>query len=139
MILLDTNALIYADDEASPFHEWAAGLIIGAVAGGEGACANAISLAELCVGDTDPGSVAKRIEAWGVLWVAVPAVAAVDCAAAYVTYRARRKAESGLEAPAVPLPDFFIGAHASVMGWPLATADAGRFRTYFPSLRTLSP
>ena len=139
MILLDTNVLIYASDQASPFHKWAFDLIAEAVAGGEGVCANAVSLAEVCVGDAHPGSVSQRIEAWGVELVGVPAAAAVDCAAAYVTYRARRKADSGKDAPTLPLPDFFIGAHAQVMGWTVATGDAARFRTYFPSLPVVHP
>lgn len=80
------------------------------------------------------------MEAWGVAVVPVPVVgAAVDCAAAYVTYRARRKAESGKDSPALPLPDFFIGAHAKVMGWTLAPGDGARFKTYFPSIPLLSP
>jgi predicted nucleic acid-binding protein len=36
-------------------------------------------------------------------------------------------------------PDFFIGAHAAVQGWPLLTRDAARFPTYFPRVVVLGP
>ncbi len=47
--------------------------------------------------------------------------------------------QTGQDSPRTPLPDFFIGAHAQIMAWPLATADTSRFRTYFPSVQLMTP
>jgi predicted nucleic acid-binding protein len=38
-----------------------------------------------------------------------------------------------------PLPDFFIGAQAAVMGFALLTRDARRYRSYFPSVQLITP
>jgi predicted nucleic acid-binding protein len=38
-----------------------------------------------------------------------------------------------------PLPDFFIGAHASIAGMSLLTRDVKRYHTYFPKLKLISP
>jgi hypothetical protein len=39
----------------------------------------------------------------------------------------------------MPLPDFFIGAQAEVMGWKIATRDQGRFEKYFPAVVLVTP
>ncbi|MCB1812813.1 MAG: PIN domain-containing protein [Candidatus Competibacteraceae bacterium] len=38
-----------------------------------------------------------------------------------------------------PLPDFFIGAHASVSNFSLITRDTSKFTTYFPKIRLIHP
>jgi len=137
-MLLDTNVLIYASDVGSPHCHWARRTIADAVAS-EGAAINAVTLAELCVGDAEPTTVADRVRGWGVEALDIPAAAAEICARTFRSYRIRRKRASGKDSLAVPLPDFFIGAHAQIMGWTLATADESRFRTYFPKVRLKTP
>ena len=63
----------------------------------------------------------------------IPRPALFLAAKAYAQYRKRGGAKLQV------LPDFFIGAHAAVEGWPLLTRDANRFRSYFPSLEVLTP
>ncbi|MBW1765887.1 MAG: PIN domain-containing protein [Deltaproteobacteria bacterium] len=38
-----------------------------------------------------------------------------------------------------PLPDFYIGAQAAVLDLDLITRDVSRYRTYFPTVRLISP
>jgi len=133
VILLDTNVLIYAFEAESVHGEWARAIIAGAVVD-KGAAISAVTLAELCVGDAEPSTVADRVRSWGVAILDVPAAAAEPCARAYRNYRKRRESSREGKAPVMPLPDFFIGAHAEVMGWKLATADQGRFKTYFATV-----
>jgi len=38
-----------------------------------------------------------------------------------------------------PLPDFFIGAHATGSSFDLITRDIKKFRTYFPQVKLIHP
>ena len=38
-----------------------------------------------------------------------------------------------------PLPDFYIGAQAAILEMDLITRDESRYRTYFPTVKLISP
>ncbi len=63
----------------------------------------------------------------------IPFEAAFLAGKCFVEYRKRGGSKSS------PLPDFLIGAHASVAGYRLITRDAARYRTYFPKLEIVAP
>lgn len=65
--------------------------------------------------------------------LALPWEAAFLAGKCFLTYRKR----GGVRVS--PLPDFYIGAHASVSRMKLLTRDAARYRTYFPKLRLIAP
>jgi predicted nucleic acid-binding protein len=63
----------------------------------------------------------------------LPWAAAFLAATCYRGYRSRGGRRASI------LPDFFIGAHAAVLGLQLLTRDAARYRTYFPTVDVIAP
>lgn len=51
----------------------------------------------------------------------------------FLEYKRRGGRKAGV------LPDFYVGAHASVLGIALLTRDARPYRSYFPRLRLIAP
>ena len=138
MILFDTNVLIDFMDEKAVDHKWAIQQIEDAVIG-EGGAVNAVAIAELCAGDRDPNSVPRELSKLGLQLVDVPSAASPICGQAYRRYKTARLKSGGSTAPGMPLPDFFIAAHAEIMGWKVSTRDPARFEKYFPSVSLLKP
>lgn len=138
MILIDTNVLIDAREQASPYRHWAEEVIAnGLSANGVALCV--VILAELCVGQKNPEAIEADLRSRGLAIVDVPVAAAAVCARAYTRYLVARRKSGGRRAPSAPLPDFFIGAHAELMGWRLATRDVERYRIYFPAVQLIEP
>ena len=63
----------------------------------------------------------------------LPWEAAFLAGKAFLRYRKRQGKKSS------PLPDFYIGAHSTVLGIPLITRDKKRFQSYFPRLQLIAP
>jgi predicted nucleic acid-binding protein len=63
----------------------------------------------------------------------LPWAAAFLAGKVFVAYRQNRGTKSSA------LPDFFIGAHAAVADLDLLTRDVGRYDTYFPTVRLITP
>ena len=72
-------------------------------------------------------------ESLGFAMKPIPREALFLAGKAFLQYK-RRKGEKGNV-----LPDFFIGAHAAVSGYPLVSRDKGRFSTYFPGVELIIP
>ena len=137
MILLDTSVIIDARDKNSPWNAWAQNLIASAIPS-EGAAVDTVILAEACVRSTVPEAVPEEFKQIGIQILDLPALAALSAGKAYAIYVQRRKDE-GQIAPKIPLPDFFIGAHAEAAGFKVATRDVARFKTYYPSVQLITP
>ena len=138
MILLDTNIVVDALDKTQAHHAWSRRQIEDAVVG-EGGGVTVVTLAELCAGARDPEKVEPELKRLGITVHELPAAAAVVCGKAYCRYVTARRKSGGSAPPKMPLPDFFIGAHAAIMGWKVATRDQERFKKYFPKLTLLTP
>lgn len=138
MTLFDTNVIIDARDSSQANHSWAVRLIEEAVSD-EGGGINVVTLSELCAGSPRPEDIAPEIGKLGLEIFDLPAALAMTCGKAYRRYLIARRTSGGGNASKIPLPDFFIGAHAEIMKWKLATHDTERIAKYFPKVHLLAP
>ena len=106
----------------------------------DGVGINAITLAELCsAARADSEKIQAELHSADISIIDLPARAAAICGRAYRRYGLARARSRGGKAPSVPLADFFIGGHAELMGWRLATRDVERYRIYFPGVELIAP
>jgi len=140
MILLDANVIIDVFDKGSAFNGWANQVIIDAVASGPGAAVNPVALAESLQQVTDAKKAIQELISLGIQMLDLPHQSAEIASTAYAAYLQNRKA-SGRPPPQskMPLPDFFIGAHAESSNFTVATRDLERFETYFPKVNLIKP
>lgn len=88
---------------------------------------------EISIGFERIEDLEQAVAAAGFQMVPIPREALFLAGKAFMAYRQRSGRKSS------PLPDFYIGAQAAVIGLPLMTRDVARYRTYFPSLKLIHP
>ena len=102
-------------------------------ANGRGLAINPIIYAELSVHYESLEALETALGGHPFARLALPWDAAFVAGKAYRRYRA----QGGVKRS--PLPDFYIGAHATIRGYRLLTRDGARYRTYFPRLEVIAP
>ncbi|MFN2425591.1 MAG: type II toxin-antitoxin system VapC family toxin [Candidatus Binatia bacterium] len=131
-VLVDSNVVLDVLTEDPQWFAWSADAL-AAQANRDVLAINPIIYAEVSAGFARIEDLDAAIPSPTFHRLALPWDAAFLAAKCFLTYRKRGGARSST------LPDFFIGAHASVSGMTLLTRDAARYRTYFPKLRLVAP
>lgn len=94
---------------------------------------NAVIYAEISVGFSRIEQVDALLKQTQIVVESIPREALFLAGKAFARYKARGGTRTST------LPDFFIGAHAAVLGIPLLTRDVGRYTGYFPTLELIAP
>ena len=132
MLLVDTNVLVDVLQDDPQWADWSIAQM-RVQASLHALVINPIIYAEISLSFSTLEALDDVVIALALEIREIPRPALFLAAKAYAQYR--RRGGNKLQV----LPDFFIGAHAAVEGWPLLTRDARRFRTYFPSLDIVAP
>jgi predicted nucleic acid-binding protein len=132
MLLVDTNVLVDVLQNDPQWAEWSIGQLRAQAQLHELAI-NPVVYAELSLSFSTFEALDRVVATMELAVHEVPRPALFLAGKAYLQYCRRGGGKAQV------LPDFFIGAHAAVEGWPLLTRDASRFRTYFPSLQVIAP
>ena len=132
MLLVDTNVLVDVLQNDAQWADWSIAQL-RAQAQLHELVINPMIYAELSLSFSTFEALDRVVARLELAMHEVPRPALFLAGKAYLQYRRRGGAKAQV------LPDFFIGAHAAVKGWPLLTRDASRFRTYFPRLEVIAP
>lgn len=132
MLLVDTNVLVDVFEDDPDWVEWStARLREQSIL--SGLAINPVIYAELSAAFSSIEKLDAAISGLGLAFHEIPRPALYLAAKAFAQYRHKGGAKANV------LADFFIGAHAAVAGCPVLTRDPARYRTYFPTLRLITP
>jgi len=132
MVLVDTNVLVDVVERDPQWFSWSIGQMRN-LSMTQPLAINAIIYAELAATYSSSAILDQKIATMNLAFEIIPRQTAFLAGKAYVLYRRQRGTKSNV------LADFFIGAHATVLGCPLLTRDTRSYSTYFPMVRLIAP
>jgi len=131
-LLVDSNVIldIFLDD-----HRWADWSISALANASYNSTLyiNQIVYSEVSIGFNKIEELELALHKGGFQILEMPKEALFLAGKAYLNYKRGKGTKKS------PLPDFYIGAQAAVLGMDLITRDKGRYRTYFPTVRIVCP
>jgi len=131
-VLVDSSVILDVFLDDPEWGEWSEG-VLSNLSEAHSLCINPIIYTEISIGFERIEELEKAVTECGLKMVTIPKEALFLAGKVYLRYR------KGKGTKVAPLPDFFIGAHAAVEGLELVTRDVRRVRTYFPSVKIISP
>jgi hypothetical protein len=132
MVLIDTNVLLDVLENDTQWASWSQDQL-DAAAATDALAINSIIYSGLSMAFAKIEELDTVIEEAALKIEEIPKEALFLAGKVFLAYRRSRGLKQNV------LPDFFIGAHAAVMQWPLLTRDVGRYRTYFPTVQLIAP
>lgn len=132
MILVDTNVLLDVFEDDAEWSDWSQERLDSASAT-DTLAINPVIYSELSIGFARIEELEAVIKEASLAIEEIPREALFLAGKAFLRYRRSRGTKRSV------LPDFYIGAHAAVMQWPVLTRDVGRYRTYFPTVSLIAP
>jgi predicted nucleic acid-binding protein len=132
MVLVDTNVVVDVWQDDPTWSEWSLAQLRAQSQVHELAI-NPIIYAELALNFESMETLDARVGDLGLTLRDLPRAALFLAGHAFRKYRRAGGGKSGV------LADFFIGAHAAVLGCAILTRDAARYRSYFPTVELLAP
>jgi predicted nucleic acid-binding protein len=132
MTLVDANILIDLFTDDPEWSNWSEAQLIEQSRYGLIGI-NPIIYAEASIAYRTEEAYEAALDPLGLTRWAMPYSAGFNAGKAFLRYR-----RSGGERT-LPLPDFYIGAHAAVSQLRILTRDARRFRRYFPKVELITP
>lgn len=132
MILVDSNILLDILTLDSRWYDWSSSKL-AILAESHELIINDVIYTEISIGFERIEDLEETFSGGFFKIMPIPKEALFLAGKTFLRYKASKGGKNSV------LPDFFIGAHASVLGIPLITRDTGRYGTYFPKLRLIAP